>query len=105
MTAKQFLIIALVLTTTIALSACATPVATTTLADGTTAYRIDCDSSARGINYCFEKAGKSCGADGYTIVSSSGVRLSTSRVAEGDLETLTRAYESDSNSIYIRCGT
>ena len=104
MTVKQCLTFTLVLTMTGLLSACATPAATATLSDGTVVYRIDCDSSARGINYCFEKAGKSCGAEGYTIVSRSGIQLSTSEVADGDVETLTRAFETDSNSIYIRCG-
>lgn len=77
----------------------------TTLPDGSVAYRIDCDGSARGLNLCFEKAGKSCGADGYTIVDPDGRRISSSRIADYDMQTIVRAYSSDKNSILVRCGS
>ncbi len=85
------------------LSACATPTQTA-LSDGTAAYRMDCDGTAGGLNYCFERAGKSCGAAGYTIVDRDGRVISTSRVADSDMESLVRAYETDQNSILVRCG-
>lgn len=88
-----------------ALSGCSSLPTTATLADGTVAYRIDCDGSRSGLNYCFEKAGKSCGAEGYTIVDQSGTRLSNSKVADGDMASLIKAYEMDKNSILIRCGS
>ena len=86
------------------LAACAAT-SETTLSDGTVALRIDCDGTAAGMNYCFERAGKSCGADGYTIVDPSGRMLSGSDVADTDLESLVRAYETDNNSVLIRCGS
>lgn len=86
------------------LAACAAETQTT-LPDGTMAHRIDCDGTSGGLNYCFERAGKSCGADGYTIVDSEGRVISTSQVADSDMETLVREYETDQNSILVRCGT
>lgn len=85
------------------LTACATQTQTT-LSDGTVAYRMDCDGTAGGLNYCFERAGKSCGAAGYTIVDRDGRTISTSRVADSDMETLVRVYKTDQNSILVRCG-
>lgn len=76
-----------------------------TLSDGTVAYRIDCDGTTAGLNYCFEKAGKSCGADGYTIVDRNGRTISTSRAADADADSAVRKYEADKNSIFIKCGT
>ena len=83
------------------LSACAGP-AQTTLADGTVAYRIDCASSAAGMNYCFEKAGKSCGANGYQIIGRDGQVLGDSEAASDNAKVIT-AWQTDRNSIYIRC--
>ena len=77
----------------------------TTLPDGSVAYRIDCDGSARGLNLCFEKAGKSCGASGYTIVDPNGRRIASSEIADYDMQTIVRAYASDRNSILVRCGS
>ena len=79
--------------------------AQTMLPDGSQAYVIDCGGTARGLNYCFEKAGQSCGAAGYTIVGRDGQALSKSDVADSDMEALVREYEADPNSILIRCGT
>ncbi len=84
------------------LSACAGP-ARTTLSDGTVAYRIDCQASAAGMNYCFEKAGKSCGAVGYQIVDPNGIVLGDSEVAASDSVKVVKAWQTDRNSIYIRC--
>ena len=92
------------LTAALVIAGCATPT-TTTLADGTTAYRIDCDGTARGLNYCLEKAGKSCGAEGYTIYTPDGLPVSTSDAVSGDGQALFKDYEGDRNSILIRCGT
>lgn len=75
-----------------------------TLPDGSVAYRIDCGGSAVGLNYCFEQAGKSCGAEGYSIVSPDGRVLSTSEVAAADPESLTVAFSTDTNVIYVKCG-
>ena len=86
------------------LAACATPTQTT-LSDGTVAYRIDCDPSAAGMNYCFERAGKSCGAAGYTIVDEEGQMISRGDAADSATEGRVKAYVIDQNSILIKCGT
>ncbi len=85
------------------LSACAAP-SVTMLDDGTVAYRIDCGGNPRGMNYCFEKAGKSCGAKGYSIVGQDGRVLATSDAAETDAEAVVRGFNTDRNSILIQCG-
>ena len=84
------------------LAACGNPLQTT-LEDGRVAYRMECEGTATSMNYCFERAGKSCGADGYTIVSRDGRLLSTSDVAETDMPSLYRAFETDKNSILVAC--
>ncbi len=88
------------------LAACASqgPV-TTTLPDGTLAYRIACGQGTGGMNFCFEKAGKSCGADGYTIVRPDGTVVSSSRANESEREVRVRQNQADRNSILITCGT
>ena len=86
------------------LTACAGP-SQTTLPDGSVAYYIDCDGTAGGMNYCFERAGKSCGAAGYTIVDPGGRTLSKGDVADSDLQALIKVYRTDQNSILVRCGT
>lgn len=86
------------------LAACATP-PQTTLSDGTVAFRIDCESRTGGLNYCFERAGKSCGAAGFSLVDPDGRMLSDSDVVDSNLEALARAYDADQNSVLIRCGT
>lgn len=98
---KQFLF---TVSAAVLLSACAGP-SQVTLADGTVAYRIDCDGTAAGMNYCFERAGKSCGADGYTVVDRNGSTISTSAVADQDAQALVRSYSTDQNSMLIKCGT
>lgn len=85
-------------------TACASP-AQTRLSDGSLAYRIDCDGTAGGLNYCFERAGKTCGAAGYTIIDQDGQTLSEGNVADSGMEAQTRAYKTDQNSILIRCDT
>ncbi|MFK8052972.1 MAG: hypothetical protein AB8F65_08335 [Woeseiaceae bacterium] len=86
------------------LGACAAPVSTE-LSDGTFAYKIDCDGTARGLNYCLEKAGKSCGAKGYTLVSEAGERLSNSDAVSSDSQAFFKDYAGDRNRIYYQCGT
>jgi len=89
-----------------ALSGCAVndaPVVTR-LPDGSVAYRMICDPTGNGMNYCFEKAGKSCGEQGYTIVGSGGEFLSSSDVAETELANFANQYQFDRNSILIKCG-
>lgn len=86
------------------LVACAGP-GEVRLADGTMAYRIDCDGTAAGLNYCFERAGKSCGAEGYSIVDSNGAVIATSAVADQDADALVRDYSTVQNSMLIKCGT
>ena len=83
-------------------TACAAP-GQTTLSDGSVAYQIECDGTAGGMNYCFERAGKSCGVAGYSIVDRNGQVLSATGVGDSDAEALARAYETDSNSILVRC--
>ena len=86
------------------LSACAGP-AQTTLADGSVAYQIDCDGSLAGLNRCFERAGKSCGAEGYMLVAQDGRVVSSSAAAGIGSEELVKGYEDDMNSIYFKCGS
>ena len=85
------------------LAGCAGPVSTT-LANGQIAYRVDCDGNARGLNLCLEKAGKSCGADGYTLVSEEGLTLSTSDAIGNDPNTFYKDFAGDRNRIYFACG-
>ena len=86
------------------LTACAAPTETT-LADGTTALLIDCGGTTRGMNYCFEKAGKSCGADGYTIVGQDGRVIATGEAADTDPAAVVRNFDAETNSILVKCGT
>ena len=76
--------------------------AETTLADGSVAYRIECDGSSAGLTRCFERAGKSCGAQGYMLVSQDGRLISS---GDADSATLVKAYEDDRNSILFKCGS
>ena len=85
------------------LAACAGPT-TTTLADGTVAYRIDCGKSHEGLNFCFEKAGKSCGAEGYTVYDNQGQPITSSAAASSEQEPRVLAYNTAGNSILIKCG-
>lgn len=87
-------------------AACAAP-SQTMLADGSVAYRIDCDATAQGMNYCFERAGKTCGAAGYMIVSQDGRLISTSDVADSDRASQVSAFDTGQNvdSIFVRCGS
>lgn len=85
------------------LAACAAPTQTT-LSDGTVAIRIDCDASIGGMNYCLERAGKSCGAAGYRIVDQDGRTISSSAACGKDIDACIKVFETDQNSILVRCG-
>lgn len=102
---KVYEMIAACFVTAALLAACAAPLQTTTLADGSRAYLIDCEGTARGLNMCFEKAGKSCGAEGYTIVGKRGQTLSNSDIADADMQELMKSYATDKSSILVRCGS
>ena len=104
MIAKRVFQASLVAATATLLSACAGP-AQTTLADGSVAYKIDCAANAAGMNYCFEKAGKSCGADGYLIVGRDGQILGKGEAAASENVKVVAAWQTDRNSIYIKCDT
>ncbi len=86
------------------LAACAAPTRTT-LDDGTMALLIDCGGSTRGMNYCFEKAGKSCGADGYSIVGQDGRMIATGDAADTDPAAVVRNFDAETNNILVKCGT
>ncbi len=77
----------------------------TALPDGTMATRIDCSAQTGGLNFCFEKAGKSCGADGYTILARDGQAISSSNATETERIARIQSYQTDGNSILIKCGT
>lgn len=94
----------LTIATLVLFAACAS-LSQSLLSDGTVAYRIDCDGTAAGMNYCFERAGKSCGAAGYVIVDQDGRTLSQSSAADTDIDALVRIDEADQNSILFRCNT
>ena len=85
-------------------AACAAPTQTT-LSDGTVAYRIECEGTARGVNYCLERAGKSCGAVGYTIVDQDGRMISGGDVADSAGQSRISEYATDQNSLLFRCGS
>lgn len=89
-----------------ALTGCAGQPSTTTLADGTVAYRIDCGRNSGGLNFCFEKAGKSCGAEGYRIYDKEGRVISEGSAAAGDTNVIINPTGSgfNKNSILIKCG-
>jgi len=87
------------------LGACATTPETTTLADGSVAFRVNCDGASSGMNYCFERAGKSCGAEGYSIVDSNGRVVSSANATDSDLAPITKAWQEDQSSILVRCGS
>ena len=86
------------------LAACAGP-AQTTLADGSVAYQIDCDGSSAGLQRCFERAGKSCGAEGYMLVTQDGRVVTTSSAAGPASEAQVKIFEDDMNSILFKCGS
>lgn len=86
------------------LSACAAPTQTT-LDDGTMALLIDCGGTTRGMNYCFEKAGKSCGADGYSIVGQDGQVIATDKAADTDPAAVVRNFDAETNNILVKCGS
>ena len=87
--------------TLVLLAACAGP-AQTTLADGSVAYEIECDGSTAGLTRCFERAGKSCGAQGYMLVTPDGRLISS---GEADSSSLTKIYEDEMNRILFKCGS
>ncbi len=96
----------LAISAAVLLTACAGP-NQVTLPDGTVAYAIACDGSPAGMNYCFERAGKSCGAEGYTIVDNDGSVISTSAAVDQDSQALVRlrAYSTDQSSMLVKCGS
>ena len=96
--------IGLVIPILLLIAACAGQ-SSTTLPDGRTALRIDCSASVGGLNFCFEQAGKSCGAEGYTILGRGGEMISSSSATASEREARLRAYDADANSIFIVCGT
>lgn len=85
------------------LAACAAP-GQTSLSDGTTAIRIECLGTARGLNACLERAGKSCGAAGYKVVDQDGQTVFASG-ADAGMDALVRTYEEDQSSILVKCGS
>lgn len=87
------------------LAACSSTPQTATMANGSMATRIDCDGTTDGMNYCFERAGKMCGAAGYTLVDSNGVPISGKQGVNPGMETVVKAYEMDKNTIYVICGS
>jgi len=88
----------------LALTACSAGPTTIRLEDGSVAYRIDCGKSSEGLNFCFEKAGKSCGAEGYTVFDEQGQAVTTSAAASEERAPRVLAYNTSANSIIIRCG-
>lgn len=42
------------------------------LPDGNQGYAITCNGSARTWNWCYEQAGKACGAAGYDVLTQDG---------------------------------
>lgn len=77
----------------------------TARSDGTAAKLIECDVTPSGLNYCFERAGKSCGAAGYTIVNQDGQTMSKGDVAAADQASFVREYGSGQSGILIKCGS
>ncbi|MDJ0759525.1 MAG: hypothetical protein QNJ19_09000 [Woeseiaceae bacterium] len=77
----------------------------TVLGDGTTALAVECDGTPRGLNFCFELAGKSCGAQGYTIFNQAGESIGKSDYADAGTDRLIRQQAEDENRILIRCGS
>jgi hypothetical protein len=66
----------LVLTTVLALSACATS-KQTYMPDGRSGYTIDCSGQALSWGGCFQKAGELCGSKGYDTLAQAGDEGST----------------------------
>ncbi len=75
----------------------------TTLSDGTVANLVECDGTTRGMNYCFERAGKTCGAADYTIVDREGNTIARSNLTDEDSASLIKQYANDQNSILVKC--
>ncbi len=85
--------------------ACSANQTVTTLPDGSEAIRIDCGGSSVGVNYCFEKAGKTCGAEGYSIVRPDGTVMATVDMSGTNAQDLVRGFSTETNSILIKCGS
>lgn len=66
----------LVLTTALALSACATA-KETYMPDGRLGYNINCSGQALSWGECYQKAGEICGGKGYDILAQTGDQGST----------------------------
>lgn len=84
------------------LGGCAAP-QLTTLEDGTVAYQIDCDGTARGLNYCLEKAGRTCAARGYVLYNKAGERVSLAGEAGSSGQATYKEFEGDRNRIIFQC--
>ena len=102
---KKLLTTALATSGLALLAACAPTPTTTTLPDGSTAIRIDCGSSSVGLNYCFEKAGKTCGAEGYSVVTPEGTVMATVDMSGTNAQELVTGFSTETTSILIKCGT
>ena len=102
---KKTLTIALAASGLALLAACGSQPTTTTLPDGSTAIRIDCGSSSVGLNYCFEKAGKTCGAEGYSVIAPDGTVMATVDMSGTSAQELVTGFSTETTSILIKCGT
>ncbi|MEL7022826.1 MAG: hypothetical protein AAGL69_03700 [Pseudomonadota bacterium] len=85
-----------------ALSACATP-RLTELADGSAVYQVDCDGTPRGLNYCLEKAGRTCGAQAYILYADDGRRIAFGGDAQVSGEVAYKDFPGDRSKILFRC--
>ena len=99
MTMKTMTQTGILISSVLLLAACAGP-AQTTLADGSVAYQLECDGSQTGLQRCLERAGKTCGAQGYLLVTQDGRAVSS---APADSQVLTKVFEDDMNAILFKC--
>ena len=72
------------------------------LSDGSEAYEIHCDGAAIGINVCFEKAMKLCGANGFKMLNNEG-RFISSVEGMANNSSINYGPLSISKSITIKC--
>ena len=84
------------------LAGCAAP-RLTSLADGRSVYQIDCDGTPRGLNYCLEKAGRTCGARAYTLYAEDGRRISFGGDSEISGEVAYKDFPGDRSQILFLC--
>jgi hypothetical protein len=86
------------------LTGCATP-DIVRLADGSLVYRIDCAGSASGLNYCYGRAGKTCGAEGFSVVDETGRVLSIGGGSTTTQDEQVMLHAADKNSLLVKCGS